>query len=214
MMVWVNVMMVMLCIVVVRLCALGATLLVRRVPSVLECEVSIFASPSRVFAPSCLWRRLSAIYLVHSRLHKIASLQVSRGAHSGRRGRSISRMMRVRRSAPHARAKAGKHTAEFHLDSWVVSSWSNVSGLRSLHSLRQRRVPSFAIKLRTDTSQQSSMHSASILFVLLLAVRLHSVMILICHWPLHMSISRAIVMQLRRRWRWARILSPHLLTLY
>ena len=64
-------------------------------------------------------------------------------------------MMGIGSDAAYTRSKTTEHAPKLHLDSGIVASRPDVSRLRALHSLRERRVAAFAIQLRTNVEDRT-----------------------------------------------------------
>lgn len=92
--------------------------------------------------------------------------------------------------AAHTATKTREHASKLALDARVISTRSNMFRLRTLHSLRQRRIAALSIQLRTDV-QHSAMHRSITSFPVR-TVCFHTLVLFICQWSFMEAVAIAI----------------------
>jgi hypothetical protein len=129
---------------------------------------------------------------------RIRSIHISRRSQT--RGRSCSiRVLLWRRSCTaDAASQPREHPSKFTLDAWIVSSRSDVLGLRSLYRLRQRRIATFSVELRADVQDRPV--DRSITSFSIRPMSLHALVLFVSKRPLVESITIAV--QLRHVGYW------------
>ena len=160
--------------------------------------VRLLSRPPGFLSSPSSFRCASSFVVFGNSPRNIHSVHVPRRCQTRRCGCSVRVLLRRGGCTANATSQARKHPPEFTLYAWVVSSWPDMLGLRSLYRLRQRRIAALPIELRTDV-QYGTMDRA-IASLSVRAMSLHALMLFVGERSLMESIAIAIQLRHVRYW--------------